>query len=56
MGTFGVLYGMAEVAENGAEIWSALAADYTALTAYSFMIFNLLCAPVLLRLELLGEK
>ncbi len=45
VGTFGVLYGMAEVAENGAEIWSALAADYTALTAYSFMIFNLLCAP-----------
>ncbi len=45
VGTFGVLYGVAEVAENGAEIWSALAADYTLLSAYSFMIFNLLCAP-----------
>ncbi len=45
VGTFGVLYGVAEVAENGAEIWSALASDYTALTAYSFMLFNLLCAP-----------
>ena len=40
--TFGVLYGFAE---DGAEIWSLLAGDFTALTAYSFMIFNLLCAP-----------
>lgn len=45
VGTFGVLYGFAEVAEDGAEIWSSLAADYTQLSAYSFMIFNLLCAP-----------
>jgi ferrous iron transport protein B len=43
--TFGVLYGFAEVAEDGAEIWSALAADFTRLSSYSFMIFNLLCAP-----------
>ena len=43
--TFGVLYGFAKVAEDGAEIWSLLAGDFTALTAYSFMIFNLLCAP-----------
>ena len=43
--TFGVLYGFAEVAKDGAEIWSLLAGDFTALTAYSFMIFNLLCAP-----------
>ena len=45
VGTFGVLYGFAEVAEDGAEIWTNLAADFTQLTAYSFMIFNLLCAP-----------
>ncbi len=45
VGTFGVLYGFAEVAEDGAEIWSLLAQDFTQLTAYSFMIFNLLCAP-----------
>jgi len=45
VGTFGVLYGLSEVAEDGAEIWSNLAADYTPLTAYSFMLFNLLCAP-----------
>ncbi len=43
--TFGVIYGFAEVAEDGAEIWSLLAADFTALSAYSFMVFNLLCAP-----------
>lgn len=43
--TFGVLYGFAEVAEDGAEIWSKLVNDFTPLTAYSFMLFNLLCAP-----------
>ena len=44
--TFGVLYQFAgELSENGDEIWSLVAADYTALSAYSFMIFNLLCAP-----------
>lgn len=45
VGTFGVLYGFAEVAEDGQEIWSNIAADFSRLTAYSFMIFNLLCAP-----------
>ncbi|MGM9601322.1 MAG: ferrous iron transport protein B [Faecousia sp.] len=44
--TFGILYNYAgEVAENGDEIWAMVAADYTRLSAYSFMIFNLLCAP-----------
>ena len=42
----GILYNFAgELAENGDEIWSLVAADYTRLSAYSFMIFNLLCAP-----------
>ncbi|WP_320127497.1 ferrous iron transport protein B [uncultured Sphaerochaeta sp.] len=45
VGTFGVLYGFAELAEDGSQIWSALALDFTHLTAYSFMLFNLLCAP-----------
>ncbi len=45
VGTFGVLYGFAEVAEDGLEIWSNLALDFTALSAFSFMLFNLLCAP-----------
>ncbi len=45
VGTFGVLYGFAEVAEEGDEIWGNIATDFTPLTAYSYMIFNLLCAP-----------
>lgn len=45
VGTFGILFGFAEVAEDGAEIWGALAGSMTALAAYSFLVFNLLCAP-----------
>ena len=43
--TFGQLYGFAEVAEDGAEIWGTLAASFTVVSAYSFLAFNLLCAP-----------
>ncbi|MDE6888515.1 MAG: ferrous iron transport protein B [Eubacterium sp.] len=43
--TFGVLFGFAQVAENGEEIWSVLAASMTGAAAYSFLVFNLLCAP-----------
>jgi len=43
--TLGVLYGFAEVAEDGTEIWQALAASFTTISAYSFLVFNLLCAP-----------
>ena len=44
--TFGVLYNyVGELSENGDEIWGLVAADFTAISAYSFMIFNLLCAP-----------
>ena len=45
VGTFGILYGFGEVAEDGAEIWGSLAGSMTAVAAYSFLIFNLLCAP-----------
>lgn len=45
VGTFGVLFGFAEVAEDGAEIWGTLAQSLTPIAAYSFLIFNLLCAP-----------
>lgn len=45
VGTFGILYGFAEVAENGDEIWGALAGSMTMIAAYSFLVFNLLCAP-----------
>ena len=46
--TLAVLYGYAgELSDNGDEMWGLLAAsgDLTAISAYSFMIFNLLCAP-----------
>ena len=45
VGTFGILYGFGEVAEDGSEIWGTLAASMTAIAAYSFLVFNLLCAP-----------
>lgn len=45
VGTFGILYGFAEVAEDGTEIWGSLAGSMTAVAAYSFLVFNLLCAP-----------
>ena len=44
--TFGILYHYSgELSEAGDEVWNLIAADFTALSAYSFMIFNLLCAP-----------
>ena len=45
VGTFGILYGFGEVAEDGSEIWGTLAVSMTAVSAYSFLVFNLLCAP-----------
>ncbi len=49
VGTFGVLYNYddadEELGEEGEQIWDRVAADYTPLGAYAFMIFNLLCAP-----------
>lgn len=45
VGTFGILFGFAEVAEDGAEYWGTLAGNMTALSAYAFLVFNLLCAP-----------
>ena len=46
--TFGVLYqyaGEADLLEDSHDIWMAIGADFGAMTAYSFMTFNLLCAP-----------
>ncbi len=45
VGTFGVLYGFEEVAEDGAEIWDTLRMSFTQISAYSFLVFNLICAP-----------
>ncbi len=44
--TFGTLYaGLEEVSENGQELWQIMSARFTPLAAFSFMLFNLLCAP-----------
>ena len=45
VGTFGQLFGFAEVAEDGQEIWGTLANSISQIAAYSFLVFNLLCAP-----------
>ena len=45
VGTFGVLFGFGEVAEDGQEIWGQLAGSLSTVAAYSFLVFNLLCAP-----------
>lgn len=61
VGTFGILYGFGEVAENGAEYWPQLAVAFTQLSAFSFLLFNLLCAPCFaamgaLRREMMSDK
>ncbi|MEG3302013.1 ferrous iron transport protein B [Streptococcus suis] len=43
--TFGILYKLGETTEENPELWGLLQQDYTALSAYSFLVFNLLCAP-----------
>ena len=43
--TFGMLFGFAEVAEDGEEIWGSLALIMTPVASYGFLVFNLLCAP-----------
>lgn len=45
VGTFGILYGFADVSEDGGAFWKSLQGEFTQLSAYSFLIFNLLCAP-----------
>jgi len=62
VGTFGVLFHYAgEVSEDGTEIWNNLSSAYTPLAAYSFLVFNLLCAPCFaamgaLRREMMSGK
>ncbi len=48
LAAFGQLYhyaGDADLIEDASPLYAQIAADFTAVTAYSFMIFNLLCAP-----------
>ena len=43
--TFGILFGVESVTENGMEVWENVRAAFTPLAGYSFLTFNLLCAP-----------
>ena len=44
--TFGMLFGFgSEIAEDGQEVWGTLAHSMSAIASYSFLVFNLLCAP-----------
>ena len=44
--TFGVLFGLGtDLAEDDPGLQASIATHFTALSAYSFMVFNLLCAP-----------
>lgn len=46
IGTFGIVFGqLSEVSENGVEVWGLLRNAFTPVSAYSFLVFNLLCAP-----------
>ncbi|MGY3704246.1 ferrous iron transport protein B [Vagococcus martis] len=46
VGTFGILYShLQEVSETGKEYWPLLSASLTPVAGYSFLLFNLLCAP-----------
>jgi ferrous iron transport protein B len=45
VGTMGVLYGFAELGEEGQEMWGVFAAHFSALSAYAFLMFNLYCPP-----------
>ena len=48
LAAFGQLYhyaGDADLIEDASPLYALISADFTAVTAYSFMIFNLLCAP-----------
>ncbi|MDR0929090.1 MAG: ferrous iron transport protein B, partial [Oscillospiraceae bacterium] len=59
--TFGVLYGAAEITGDGVEVWGALRAAMSPLAAYSFLVFNLLCAPCVaamgaIRREMMSAK
>jgi ferrous iron transport protein B len=45
VGTFGVLFGFADAGQSGTALWGPLTSHFTTLSAYSFLIFNLLCAP-----------
>lgn len=61
VGTFGILFGYAEAAEDGADFWPQLSQAFTPIAGYSLMTFNLLCVPCMaavgaLRREMMDDK
>ncbi|MBC8585227.1 ferrous iron transport protein B [Youxingia wuxianensis] len=43
--TFGVLFGLGEATEEDPMLLQSVAGMFTMVSAYSFMVFNMLCAP-----------
>lgn len=43
--TYGVLFGIADVTEETGELLTIISAQFTIVSAYAFIIFNMLCAP-----------
>lgn len=43
--TYGVIYGIADATEESQDLLAMIAANFTTVSAYSFMAFNMLCAP-----------
>lgn len=57
VGTFGVLFGnLDEVSESGWQIWTQLQTIFSPLSAFSFLIFNLLCAPCLAAMSAISKE
>ena len=56
VGTFGILFGFGEVAEDGAEIWGQLAGSLSTVAAYSFLVFNLLDSPCLAAISTMSQE
>ena len=56
VGTFGVLYGFGDLSESGTEVWQSVAASFSTLGAYSFMVFNLICAPCLAAIGAINKE
>lgn len=57
--TLGVLYhyvGESDLVENSSAIWTAIRSDFTPLSAYSFMVFNLLCVPCMAAVGAIGRE
>ena len=45
VGTFGVLFGLGEAAEDDPALLASIAGMMTTVSAMAFMVFNLICAP-----------